>query len=99
VRGRLHSACGDIPPAEFEEAYHRQLEANAAASFLRPESPGFPGRTSRAVNPQKTRDFFASPTLRRVTMATGNLPPYVADPFVAIRPQANIRCRTQGGFN
>jgi putative transposase len=28
---RLHSACGDIPPAEFEEAYHRQLEATAAA--------------------------------------------------------------------
>jgi putative transposase len=28
---RLHSACGDIPRAEFEEAYHRQLEARAAA--------------------------------------------------------------------
>ena len=28
---RLHSACGDIPPAEFEEAYHRQLETTAAA--------------------------------------------------------------------
>ena len=28
---RLHSACGDLPPAEFEEAYHRQLEATAAA--------------------------------------------------------------------
>jgi putative transposase len=28
---RLHSACGDIPPAEFEEAYHRQLEATVAA--------------------------------------------------------------------
>ena len=28
---RLHSACGDVPPAEFEEAYHRQLEATAAA--------------------------------------------------------------------
>jgi putative transposase len=28
---RLHSACGDIPPAEFEEAYHRQPTAIAAA--------------------------------------------------------------------
>jgi putative transposase len=28
---RLHSACGDIPPAEYEEAYHRQLAATAAA--------------------------------------------------------------------
>jgi len=28
---RLHSACGDVPPAEFEEAYHRQLEATVAA--------------------------------------------------------------------
>ena len=28
---RLHGTCGDIPPAEFEEAYYRQLEeANAA---------------------------------------------------------------------
>jgi putative transposase len=30
-QSRLHSACGDVPPAEFEEAYHRQLEANVAA--------------------------------------------------------------------
>jgi putative transposase len=30
-QSRLHSACGDTPPAEFEEAYHRQLEATAAA--------------------------------------------------------------------
>ena len=28
---RLHSACGDVPPAEFEEAYHRQLEESHAA--------------------------------------------------------------------
>jgi len=28
---RLHSACGDIPPAEFEESYYRQLEATVAA--------------------------------------------------------------------
>jgi putative transposase len=28
---RLHSACGDIPPAEYEEAYHRGLAATAAA--------------------------------------------------------------------
>lgn len=29
---RLHSACGDIPPAEFEAAYHSRLvAANAAA--------------------------------------------------------------------
>ena len=28
---RLHSACGDIPPAELEEAYHRSLTATVAA--------------------------------------------------------------------
>jgi putative transposase len=28
---RIHSACRDIPSAEFEEAYHRQLEATVAA--------------------------------------------------------------------
>jgi len=28
---RLHSACGDVPPAEFEEAYYRGLSATAAA--------------------------------------------------------------------
>ncbi|MHB8399305.1 MAG: IS3 family transposase, partial [Candidatus Limnocylindrales bacterium] len=28
---RLHSACGDIPPAEFEAAYHQRLAATAAA--------------------------------------------------------------------
>jgi putative transposase len=28
---RLHSACGDVLPAEFEEAYHRQQEATVAA--------------------------------------------------------------------
>lgn len=28
---RLHSACGDIPPAEFEAAYHAQEEVTAAA--------------------------------------------------------------------
>jgi len=28
---RLHSACGDIPPAEFEAAYHSRLAATAAA--------------------------------------------------------------------
>ena len=28
---RLHEACGYTPPAEFEEAYHRRLEATAAA--------------------------------------------------------------------
>jgi len=28
---RLHEACGYLPPAEFEEAYHRQLTATAAA--------------------------------------------------------------------
>jgi putative transposase len=28
---RLHSACGDIPPAEYEEGYHRRLAATAAA--------------------------------------------------------------------
>ena len=29
--GRLHEACGYVPPAEFEEAYHRQLAAAAVA--------------------------------------------------------------------
>ena len=28
---RLHSACGDVPPAEFEAAYHQRLAATAAA--------------------------------------------------------------------
>ena len=28
---RLHSACGDIPPAEFEAAYHHRLPATEAA--------------------------------------------------------------------
>jgi putative transposase len=28
---RLHSACGDIPPAEFEATYHSRLAATAAA--------------------------------------------------------------------
>ena len=28
---RLHGTCGDIPPAEFEEAYYRQLEEAHAA--------------------------------------------------------------------
>jgi len=29
---RLHSACGDIPPAEFEAAYHHQLQATTEAA-------------------------------------------------------------------
>ena len=29
---RLHSACGDIPPAEFEAAYHHQLQATIEAA-------------------------------------------------------------------
>lgn len=28
---RLHSACGDAPPAEFEQAYHARLASNEAA--------------------------------------------------------------------
>ena len=28
---RLHGACGDIPPAEFEAAYHHRLQATEAA--------------------------------------------------------------------
>jgi transposase InsO family protein len=28
---RLHSACGDVPPAEYEEAYH-QLRATGEAA-------------------------------------------------------------------
>jgi len=28
---RLHSACGDIPSAEFEQAYHSRLATNEAA--------------------------------------------------------------------
>ncbi len=31
---RLHSACGDVPPAEFEEAYHQRLS---------PDPPNLPG--------------------------------------------------------
>ena len=30
--GRLHSACGDVPPAEFEAAYHQRLEATTLAA-------------------------------------------------------------------
>lgn len=30
-RERLHSACGDLPPAEFEAAYHAQREVTPAA--------------------------------------------------------------------
>jgi putative transposase len=29
--GRLHEACDYVPPAEFEEAYYRQLDAASAA--------------------------------------------------------------------
>lgn len=29
---RLHGACGDIPPAEFEAAYHQRLQAATAAA-------------------------------------------------------------------
>jgi putative transposase len=29
---RLHSACGDIPPAEFEAAYHQRLQATSEAA-------------------------------------------------------------------
>ncbi len=29
---RLHSACGDVPPAEFEAAYHQRLPATTAAA-------------------------------------------------------------------
>ena len=29
---RLHSACGDVPPAEFEEAYHQRLSATTEAA-------------------------------------------------------------------
>jgi putative transposase len=28
---RLHSACGDVPPAEFEAAYHHRLRDTEAA--------------------------------------------------------------------
>jgi putative transposase len=28
---RLHSACGDVPPAEFEAAYHQRQAVIAAA--------------------------------------------------------------------
>jgi putative transposase len=30
--GRLHSACGDIPPAEYEGAYHQRLQATVLAA-------------------------------------------------------------------
>lgn len=29
---RLHSACGDVPPAEFEAAYHQRLQATSEAA-------------------------------------------------------------------
>jgi putative transposase len=29
---RLHSACGDVPPAEFEATYHQRLEAATEAA-------------------------------------------------------------------
>jgi len=29
---RLHGACGDIPPAEFEAAYHHRLPAATEAA-------------------------------------------------------------------
>jgi putative transposase len=29
---RLHSACGDVPPAEFEAAYHQRLQAATEAA-------------------------------------------------------------------
>ncbi len=29
---RLHGACGDIPPAEFEAAYHQRLQATGEAA-------------------------------------------------------------------
>ena len=30
--GRLHSACDDVPPAEYEAAYHQRLEATTLAA-------------------------------------------------------------------
>jgi len=29
---RLHSACGDVPPAEFEAAYHSRLQTTTEAA-------------------------------------------------------------------
>ncbi len=29
---RLHGACGDVPPAEFEAAYHQRLHATTVAA-------------------------------------------------------------------
>lgn len=29
---RLHSACGDVPPAEFEAAYYQRLQATVEAA-------------------------------------------------------------------
>ena len=42
---RLHSACGDIPPAEFEAAYHQRLQPREAARnpITRVVCPGFRG--------------------------------------------------------
>jgi hypothetical protein len=31
TKGRLHSATGDLPPAEFEELYHRECDATGIA--------------------------------------------------------------------
>jgi putative transposase len=46
---RLHGACGNIPPAEFEERYYQQHEA-AGVAYIQPrKSPSNPERfTSRA---------------------------------------------------
>ena len=30
--GRLHSACNDVPPAEYEAAYHRRLRGDHVAA-------------------------------------------------------------------
>ena len=30
--GRLHSACGDVPPAEYEAAYHQRHQATTLAA-------------------------------------------------------------------
>jgi putative transposase len=42
--GRLHSACDDVPPAEYEAAYWASQQVAPAAWPLSHESPRNPGR-------------------------------------------------------
>jgi hypothetical protein len=43
---RLYETCGDIPPAELEDAYYRQNQASTRPHSHQTESPDSPGRFS-----------------------------------------------------